>query len=190
MEDTSMDIGLNTLLVALMFVTVLSMGIGNVLVTLADIVNHANKPRRDRVHLAWIVLVLLIHFNVFWHTKSILAVEEWAFGGFLLTIAGPVLLFFATSILLTNPGEGEQADSASFFRGIGSRFFLMFALLQGWIVVADYVLGGGLGKTDLVNVAYVILGLMLARIDQPRVQVFGVVLAWLLGIGGLMLSWG
>jgi len=38
-----MDMPLNTLLVALMFVTILSMGIGNILVTLADVFNHATN---------------------------------------------------------------------------------------------------------------------------------------------------
>ena len=55
-----MDIELNTMLVALMFVTILSMGIGNVLVTLADVFNHATRSRRSRVHVAWVVLLLLL----------------------------------------------------------------------------------------------------------------------------------
>jgi len=60
-----MDIQLNTLLVALMFVTILSMGIGNILSSLADIFNHATSSRRHPVHISWIVLLLIVHFNLF-----------------------------------------------------------------------------------------------------------------------------
>ncbi len=105
-----MDIDLNTMLVALMFVTILSMGIGNILGTMADIFNHATSARRDRVHVGWIVFLLLVHFNLFWYTKAILDVEVWRFGGFLMAMAGPVLIFFATNILLTDPPEEDPVD--------------------------------------------------------------------------------
>ena len=40
-----MEIELNTLLVALMFVTILVMGIGNILMVLADVINRATAAR-------------------------------------------------------------------------------------------------------------------------------------------------
>ncbi len=184
-----MDIDLNTLLVALMFVTILSMGIGNILGTLADIFNHASAARRDRVHVTWIVLLLIIHFNLFWHTKSILAVEGWEFGGFLLTMAGPVLMFFATSILLTSPPEDAAADLHGFFVGLGRRFFAMVALLQAWIVVVGLVMTGTFLATDLVNVAFVVLAVVLAMSTAPRSQFIGVLSAWGLGLASLVVRW-
>jgi len=183
------DIGLNTLLVALMFVTVLSMGIGNILMTLADILNQATPSRRDRVHVAWIVLILLIHFNVFWHTKSILAVDDWQFGSFLLAIAGPVLLFFTTSIALTNPPEQDTADLRRFFDAIGRRFFLMLALLQIWIVGVSYSLAGSFVANDLINVGFFVLALFLAINPRSPFQAPGVWIAWGLGLAGLALRW-
>ena len=184
-----MDIGLNTLLVALMFVTVLSMGIGNILMTLADILNHATPSRRDRVHAAWIVLLLLIHFNVFWHTKAILSVDDWQFASFLLAIAGPVVLFFATSIALTKPPEQEPAEPRRFFDAIGRRFFLMVALLQVWIVGVSYSLAGSFVANDLVNVGFFVLALVLAAKPRAPYQVPGVWIAWGLGFTGLVFRW-
>ena len=184
-----MDIGLNTLLVALMFVTILSMGIGNILGALADIFNHATPSRRDRVHVAWIVLLLLVHFNVFWHTKAILDVEDWRFAGFLLTIAGPVLMFFATSILLTDPPDLEPERLRQFFDDLGRRFYLMFALLQVWIVAVGGALTGSFVTTDLANVAFFVLALLLAAKPERPYQVPGAVAAWSLGLVGLALRW-
>lgn len=184
-----MDIPLNTLLVALMFVTVLCMGIGNILVTLADVFNHATPSRRDRVHLAWIGLMLLIHFNVFWHTKAILNVEDWTFAGFLLAIAGPVLMFFATSILLTDPPDKEPAELKAFFDDLGRRFYLMFAALQAWIIFVSYSLTGSFVPSDLANAVFLVLALILAANPRRPFQVPGVWIAWILGLGGLALRW-
>lgn len=184
-----MDIGLNTLLVALMFVTVLCMGIGNILVVLADVFNHASPSRRDRVHVGWIVLLLLIHFNLFWHTKSILAVDDWQFAGFLLAIAGPVLLFFATSIALTEPPARDDDGSREFFDALGRRFFSMLAVLQVWIVGVSYSLTGWLVAGDLVNAGTFGLALFLTTKPRAPYQVPGVFVAWGLMLVSAMLRW-
>ena len=184
-----MEIELNTLLVALMFVTILSMGIGNILTTLADIFNNATSSTRSRGHIAWIVLLLMVHFNLFWHTKAILDVEDWAFPGFLLTMAGPVLMFFATSILLTPPPEEFQPSLDAFFAQLGRRFYGMFALLQFWIVAVSYLMAGSFVMTDLVNILFGLLALALVLNDGRRLQAIGVWLAWALGVGSLIIRW-
>jgi hypothetical protein len=184
-----MDIQLNTLLVALMFVTVLCMGIGNIMVSLADIFNHATASRRDRVHVAWIVLILLIHFNLFWHTKEILAAENWHFGSFLLAIAGPVLLFFATSILLTEPPPDVKPNLPTFFVGLGRRFFLMFALVQAWVVVVSFSLTGSFVLADLANIAMATLATILALSPNERVHNLGIWLAWGIIVIMVVIRW-
>ena len=184
-----MDIQLNTLLVALMFITILSMGIGNILISLADIFNHATSSRRNRVHISWIVLLLIVHFNLFWQTKSILDVEGWEFGGFLLTMAGPVLLFLATSILLTDPPEGDPKNLTSFFLGLGRRFFLFFALLQFWVMGVGFTLTGSFIVTDLVNAVFLVLALSLAASSSERFHNAGALLAWGLGLASFAIRW-
>jgi len=184
-----MDIQLNTLLVALMFITILSMGIGNILISLADIFNHATSSRRHRVHISWIVLLLIVHFNLFWQTKAILDVDGWEFGGFLFTMAGPVLLFLATSILLTNPPEGDPENLTSFFVGLGRRFFLFFALLQFWVMVVGFTLTGSFIVTDLVTAVFLVLVLALAASTSERFHQLGALLAWGLGLVGFAIRW-
>jgi len=183
------DIGLNTLLVALMFVTVLCMGIGNILVVMADISNQASPSRRDRVHVAWIVLLLLIHFNLFWHTKAILTVDDWRFPSFLLAIAGPVLLFFATSIALTELPARDAAGAREFFDALGRRFFMMLAALQVWIVGVSYSLDGSFVASDMINAGLFGLALVLSTNPRAPFQVPGVFVAWGLGLVSLGLRW-
>ena len=177
-----MDLELNTMLVALMFVTILSMGIGNILVTLADVFNHATRSRRSGVHVAWIVLLLLVHFNLFWETKELINREVWRFGDFLLVIAGPVLLFFATNVLLTDPSERESVDLERFFVGLGRRFFLMLVAVQVWTLVVAFTLIGGLSSSDTFNIALGVLPLFLMLKTAHRIQVAGVVVAWVLAL--------
>lgn len=184
-----MDIQLNTLLVALMFVTILSMGIGNILGSLADILNHATSSSRSRVHIGWILLLLLTHFNLFWNTKAILDNEQWQFGGFLLAIAGPVLLFFSTSVLLTTPGAGDESNLDGFYHRLGRPFFILFAAVQGWILITVYALGGEFIGIDAVNAALLLLALYLSRANDSRSHVVGLVLAWAMGLGSLALRW-
>ena len=184
-----MDVGLNTLLVALMFVTILCMGIGNILMVLADVFNHATPSRRDRVHVSWIVLLLLIHFNLFWNTKAILNVDDWRFAGFLMAIAGPVLMFFVTSIALTAPPEQDRPDLKEFFDSLGRRFYLMFAVLQIWVVTVSYSLIGSFIATDLVNVGLFALALFLARFPREPYQLLGIWIAWGLGLTSLAIRW-
>lgn len=184
-----MDIGLNTLLVALMFVTILCMGIGNILMVLADNFNHATPVSRDRVHVGWILLLLLIHFNLFWNTKAILNVDDWQFPGFLMAIAGPVLMFFATSIALTSPPEQSEAERLTFFDTLGRRFYLMLAVLQVWVVSVSYSLTGSFVPMDFVNAGLFVLLLFLARNPHAPNQVIGIWIAWGLGLTSLVLRW-
>jgi hypothetical protein len=184
-----MDIQLNTLLVALMFITILSMGIGNILMSLADIFNHATASRRSRSHIAWIVLLLLVHFNLFWQTKAILDVEDWEFGGFLLTMAGPVLLFLATSILLTSPPEDDQEHLTAFFVGLGRRFFLFFAILQAWIIMIGITLTGSFVASDITNAVFIVLAVTLAFSSSERLHNVGIILAWAMGVASFTIRW-
>lgn len=184
-----MDIELNTLLVALMFVTILCMGIGNILVTLADILNRASSSRRSRAHVSWMSFLLLAHFNLFWNTKEILNVERWRFAGFLLTILGPVLLFFATSVLLTAPSGEDEADLDALFLRLGRPFFLLLAAVQVWVLGAGYTLSGGWVIQDLLNLLLVILALGLASSRSSRAHSVGAMLAWILMLGVWVIRW-
>jgi hypothetical protein len=100
-----------------------------------------------------------------------------------------VLLFFATSILLTDPPENAQPDLASFFVALGRRFFLMFALLQAWIVVVGYTMAGSLIVSDMVNIGMFVLAISLAFSTSERFQNLGVYLAWGLGLASVAVRW-
>ena len=66
----------NALLVAVMFIILITTGIGNIIVGLAVLVDKRTPVKADTVHTSWVLLLLLIHFIMFWHVLDILSIEE------------------------------------------------------------------------------------------------------------------
>lgn len=166
----------NNLLVAIMYVVILSMGIGHILGGLAALVGKRTEQKTDRLQASWMVLLLLAYFNLFWHTIDLLAVEDWAFLDFLYVMAGPILIFFATTVFVPNaPPEGTSP-----YYSVSRRFFTLLAIVQLWILGADFVLGRGLPAAAAFNIAAVGLFATLAMTQRPRMHSAGNGLAWLL----------
>ncbi len=171
-----------SLLVVLMFVGLLTIGIANILMSLASIVNRSSDTRVAGIHLSWILLMLLFYFNVFWNSLSILTAGKWDFVGFLYIEAGPILALFATQVLLPSDGIGQDSTRDRYF-AVCPQYFLLFAMVQAWVVGSDFVLGNGFTTASLANVAGigVAVALMLSR--SYRVHVSITVAAWVLFVG-------
>ncbi len=88
-----------TLLVAIMFVTILAIAIGNILMAYAEIAGGLRRPMPERIQLSWMFLQLFVLLSLFWETTAILDIEDWLFVEFLYVIAGPMVLLFATSVI-------------------------------------------------------------------------------------------
>ena len=172
----------NSLLVALMFVTIVAMGIGNIVMALGARFG-SRSITRDRLRTSWQVLLLLVYFNFFWHTLELLKIEDWWFSGFLLFIAGPILLFFATSVLLEAKAEGDDDGS-----DIPPRFHWLMAMVQVWVVVAVVVLlDAGFATAEAMNLVNAGAFVVLALLPKQPAQLVGNGFFWLLVVGSLIL---
>ena len=170
----------HSLLVALMFVTVLSIGIGTLLMGLSAVVDLRGKLKRDWIPISWLILLLLQHFNLFWDTLDILAVEQWGFAGFLYILTGPILLFLATSVMLPDRADAGPADPCAQYFRVARQFFAIEAMLMAWAFGVDLVFGQGLTAAGVWNAAAVALFLVLAASQRRRLHAVGTVLTWLL----------
>lgn len=168
---------INTLLVAFMFITILTLGIAGVLTELAEVVRNVARRDRDKLLVGWALLLLFTYFTLFWHTADITLLEEWDFWLFLFVETGPVLLLFGTQIMLgalaADP-EGEQ-DSAVH----QSRFFVIFALLQAWSIAAGFVLGVGFAVASATDAVALVTCLVLAASKNRTVHYAGLAVIWL-----------
>ncbi len=168
----------NALLVVIMFVILLSLGIGNVLTAIVTVVDRRTPLRIDWFHASWMVLLLLVALTLFWHSLSLLDVEEWQFRGFVYVVAGPILLFFASGLLL--PSDPEATDLRTHYLAVRPQFFGALALVQLWVIGVDMVLGHGFTSAGLFNAAAVAIALVLATSKRTEVHAVGTALAWAL----------
>jgi hypothetical protein len=177
----------NSLLVAIMFVMILSIGIVNILASLASKIDYRSKQTNPGICMSWIILLLLAHFNMFWHTIAIMSIEEWVFAGFLCIVTGPILIFFATDLMLPEPSHPESSDLRAHYFTVSRRFFCMIAVLLLWSIGVDLVLGRGFTGAGGFNVVMFALAVILAFSQLPRLHVLGTGLAWALFITSLAL---
>jgi hypothetical protein len=166
-----------TLLVSIMFVTILAMAIGNILMTCAEIAGGLRHPMPGRLQLSWIFLMLFALLSLFWQTTVLLDVDKWLFVEFLYVMAGPMVLLFATSVI-TAPAQNQQNDeSHSHYFGLSRRFFVMLALHEAWLLGIDYWYAN-FSTISFINAAMLCLFLLLAVSRNLRIHVAGAALIW------------
>jgi len=141
----------DSLLVAIMFITILSIGIATVLSGLADTI-RSPLGETHWLPIVWMLLLLFYHLDLFWNSVLIIAAEEWRFTGFLYMTLGPVLLFFSSTVMLSKPtGEVPVASTQHYFE-VSTHFFSALALLMLWTIGTDYRLRDGLSICSAQNV--------------------------------------
>jgi hypothetical protein len=177
----------NTLLAAMMFVMILSMGIMNIIAWLAGIADQRSENKISWILISWLVLLLIAQLNMFWHTLDILSIEDLKFGGFLYIIVGPILVFFATSVMLPGASQDESNGMRGHYFGVSRRFFAILALLQVWDIGVDTVLGKGFSVADIFSVAILALALALTSSQHARLHTIGTAVAWLIFLAALSL---
>jgi hypothetical protein len=175
----------NSLLVAIMFVILLSLGIGNVLTAIVTVVDRRTPLRIDWFHASWMLLLLLVALSLFWHTLSLLEHEEWQFEAFLYVVAGPILLFFASGLLL--PSDAEATDLRAHYLAVSPQFFGAVALLQLWVIGVDLLLGYGFTVGGALNAVALAVVLVLAVSKRTSLHAACTALAWVLFLTAAML---
>ncbi len=165
-----------TLLVAIMYVTIVATGLINVLMTLSEIVG--GKRKTDPIHTGWIVLLLLVYLSFFWETTAILDIEGWDFLSFSSFIIGPILLLFATN-LIASPGDTEQGKLLDqYYFDQSARFFGLLFLVQLWVIGLDTVFQN-VGVTTYLSAVTAILFVVLLISNNYRVHIAGLVVVGL-----------
>jgi len=168
---------IDTLLVAFMFITILTLGIAGVLAELAEVVRNVERKDRDRLLVGWALLLLFAYFNLFWHTADITLLEDWNFGLFLFVETGPVLLLFGTQIMLGALAADPEADPDASVRP--SRFFVIFGLLQVWSIAAGFVFGVGFTPGSALDAVVLVMCLVLASSKSRPIHNLGLAVVWI-----------
>jgi hypothetical protein len=163
-----------------MFVVLLSIGIGNILMSLAAMVDRRSPLTASWLHISWVVLLLLLYLSLFWHTLDVLSVEEWTFGEFLYVLLGPVLILFASQVLLPNPSQTDTVELHERYFEVSRPFFFFLAASQVWGNGVDLILRDGLTRAGGVNGVAAVLAIVLAISHKRTVHLALTGVMWLL----------
>ena len=166
-----------TMLVAIMFVTILAIAIGNILMACAEIAGGLRHPMPERIQLSWIFLMLFALLSLFWQTTVLLDIDEWLFVEFLYFMAGPMVLLFATSIITAPLKDEQSVESHSHYFGLCNRYFIMLAIHETWLLGIDYWYTS-FNTLSIINVALLFLFLLLSFSRSLRIHIIGATLTW------------
>ena len=179
---------ITSLLVALMFITILTLGIAGILAELAEAVRNVEQPKPEGLLIGWTLLLLFAYFSLFWHTADIFMAEEWNFWRFLFAETGPVLLLFSTQILLGALAAEPEGNQNAIVRQ--SRFFLIFGLCQVWSITAGFVVGVGFTLDSIFDAIALLVCLVLASSTSRPLHVAGLAVVWIAYLTGAVLETG
>ena len=169
----------NTLLVAMMFVVLLTISIGNILMSIADAIDRRSPLRATAMLTGWIILLLLVHFKLFWHVLDILTIEEWSFLGFLYIEAGAILILLATYVLLPEASI-NPTDAKGHYFDIRRQFFGFLVLLMLWMVGVDLLFGSGFNTETGINLFGFVVFIVMASSSHIWVHRIGTGIAWIM----------
>jgi hypothetical protein len=131
-----------TLIVILMYSTIIGMGVAQLLGGLAGTLTQGRDLTTRRLPLTWVLLVLVRFLILFWTADLLTGRQNWHFLEFLAVLLGPILLLFASAILNVLISVGDDHDESQ-RTGMMSRFFWCVAASELWLVCADVYFGRG-----------------------------------------------
>ena len=164
-----------TLLVAIMFVTIVVTGIVNILMFLSSLL--AGESKASTLHTSWLILLFVIYLCFFWQAQLILEIDGWQFLSFIGFILGPIALLFAANLVTVGHKGDDQTGLSEFYFSFSKRFFLLMLFVQVWGIGLDITFE----SIDWVTYLDGLIGILfvaLAISKSDRLHVAGAILAW------------
>jgi len=175
-----------TLIVSIMYITIISIGLGNLLTCISDIVSGRKQAvSPSNTHLSWLLLLVISYFSFFWETTNILEQEKWNLPGFIAFLSGPILMLFATNLLCTLPETIEQRGDH--YLDVKNRFFVFLIGTQVWILGLD-IFFNSIGLVTYLNAGLIALLTGLILSNNIRLHQAIAAVCWLGIIGRIVIE--
>lgn len=160
-----------TMLVVIMFTSIVGIGIGTILGAFAQHVSAMKSLSGRWLGALWLLILLLTYLDLFWSSLQLMRREEWDYFLFLFVILGPITLHLAGSLMVRSLSRGpDTADEGDTDRSV-TRFFWLFAAVQLWFIGMDFVLELGWSAATSVSAALCAIAILMALI-RIRALVF------------------
>ena len=171
-----------------MYVTVLSFGLASLLTSLAQIIKRGNSISVSPAHLNWLLILLLVHFNMVWHAVLFTNIDAWSYHAFLFIVLGPTLAFFSANILAPEPDTNliNETLTERYFSFI-RQFLILFGTIQLWAIASDLILDRGTTGSAIFNIILLLVVLFLFKSRSNKAHVTSIYLIWAVYITSIAL---
>jgi len=164
-----------TLIVAIVFVTIMSMGLGNQLMAVTALALPRSDPRPGPLRVGWMLVMLMTYFLYIWQVTLLVQVESWNFLRYLYVTLGPSLLLTATGLLTMVAPDRDQVSANDDFFAIAPRFLLCLGGLHLWSSGFEPAVGLQPTSGALVDLACAAVVLTVSRTRTPRFHVLALI---------------
>lgn len=179
-----------TLIVLLMFTAIVGIGVGNILMNFAGMVARIKTLRGYGLSITWLLILLVSFLDMFWSSGLLTLRENWNFGMFLYIISGPVVLLFASSLMVSllqeesNDGSklSEQEES------VLSRFFFLYAVSQVWRIGVEAILNIEWSYLTVISVMLAIASASMVVIKELKFRWLFTIMMAVLILGDVVIQ--
>ena len=176
-----------TLIVALMYVTILSFGLASLLTSLGMILRSDNDIKVSYIQLNWILILLIVHFNMVWHAVFFTNIESWSYHAFLAIVLGPTLAFFTATILAPSPSGSEDIHRLiSDYFSTSRQLILLFGAIQVWAIASDFLLERGPTGSAMFNILLLLVSAVLFGSGSEKTHTYGIYIIWTIYITSII----
>ena len=140
-----------------------------------------NQGRREIVSYwvydLWASFQFLMHILLWWSLWNLRQVEAFNLGMYLYLLAGPIILYLSTSLLLPNLDDDLIDLRIHYFR-IRTAFFTTMGLFWLWGIFSWPVFKGVLAPTAPILAAYLGIMVTLRFTDNPKAHAVLIIAVW------------
>ena len=165
--------------VALSFV--LGLAITVLLTSLLTAFRSRRRTRMSWLPLTWAFYLLVIQFDVWWEVYSLVAMERWTAGAFVLLLLIVLLLFVASGLVLPTRPEEYPEDLDEYLQQDGRWAVAVVGVFQATAIIANTALFnvGAFGLMNIWNaiaiaITVVVVGTKRRAIQGAATIAFGV----------------
>ena len=138
----------------------LGLGLTNLLMGLARIVQMRDRVKLYWPTVTWAFVLLLVHVQTWWSMFGLRTFAPWTFQAFAIVLLQPILLFFLSALIMPDFDRDEALDLRANYYAQTRWFFGILLALVLVSLVRTVVIAGRLpyGEDFAFHLAFIVAG--------------------------------
>jgi hypothetical protein len=121
---------------------IIGLGVARIVMSVSQYIRQHERIRFSAMHAVWTTALFLLFVGlwwILWGARSIEA-ERWSFFTLIYLLAGPMLIYLPSILLLPEVPDTGELDLGSVFDRVGRPFFLCLAGYCLWLACTELYL--------------------------------------------------